>query len=116
MAIAFSSRRTLIAAVALLPLTLAPALATDLDQARSAGVLGERPDGLVGTVVSPVNADIKMLVDTVNRERLAAYREVAAKNGIPLDAVQKVAGEKQIAKARTQGWYYMEPSGSWRKD
>src|SRR4051812_11222840 len=104
MAFASFTRRALVAATALVALTGAPALAIDLDQARSTGVVGERPDGLVGTVVSPVKADIKMLVDSVNRERLAAYRELAAKDGTPLDAVQKVAGEKQIAKARAQGW------------
>jgi uncharacterized protein YdbL (DUF1318 family) len=108
------ARRALI--VGVVALVSVPALALDLDQARTTGVIGERPDGLVGTVVAPVRPEIKMLVDTVNRERLAAYRELAAKDGTPLDAVQKVAGEKQIAKARAQGWYYMEPTGSWHRD
>ena len=107
------ARRALIAGFVALAAT--PAFALDLDQARTNGVVGERPDGLVGTVVTPVRPEIQMLVETVNRERLAAYRELAAKDGTPLDAVQKVAGEKQIAKAHAQHWYYMEPSGAWHR-
>ena len=113
---AFVTRRALISAFGFVVLAARPAFAINLDQARDTGVIGERPDGLVGTVVTPVTPEIKPLVDSINRERLAAYRELAAKDNTPLEAVQKVAGEKQIAKARAQHWYYMEPSGSWHKD
>src|SRR5581483_2551494 len=108
--------RTHIVALGAALLAAAPAFALDLDQARDSGVIGERGDGLVAAVVAPVRPAITMLVDTVNRERLAAYRAAAAKDGTPLEDVQRAAGEKDIAKARLQGWYYMEPGGSWHKD
>jgi uncharacterized protein YdbL (DUF1318 family) len=92
-----------------------PAAAIELDQARSQGLVGERPDGLIGAVQSSVTPDVKALVDSVNAARMAEYRSIAQKNGTPLDAVQAVAGEKQIQKAKQNGWYSMSAGGSWGK-
>ena len=89
--------------------------AADLDQARNAGVVGERPDGLVGAISSTIAPDLKALIEMVNRERLSTYRELAEKEGLKLDAVQTVAGERQLQKARSSGWYWMDSSGAWRK-
>jgi uncharacterized protein YdbL (DUF1318 family) len=61
------------------------AKAADLDQARNAGTIGERPDGLVGAVSSTVTPDVKSLIDKVNQERLATYRDLAKKEGIAPD-------------------------------
>ncbi|MBL8629114.1 MAG: YdbL family protein, partial [Rhodospirillaceae bacterium] len=80
--------------------TALPAAAVDLDTARTQGLVGERPDGLIGAVQSSVTPDVKALVDSVNAARMREYRSIADKNGTPLDAVQAVAGEKQIEKAK----------------
>lgn len=92
-----------------------PAAAIELDQARSQGLVGERPDGLIGAVESTVTPDVKALVESVNAARMAEYRSIAQKNGTPLDAVQAVAGEKQIQKAKANQWYSMSASGGWSK-
>lgn len=92
-----------------------PALALDLDQVRSSGAVGERPDGLVGVVKGTAAADVAALVETINRERLDVYKTLAAKEGTQLTAVQTIAGEKQIAKARQNGWYWMDAGGAWHK-
>lgn len=110
------NRSFLTAIVVALGLGLAlPAVAIDLDQARSSGVVGERPDGLIGPVTANPPADVKALIDSVNAARLAEYKAIAAKNGTPLDAVQAVAGEKQIQKARENKWYVMSAGGGWSK-
>jgi uncharacterized protein YdbL (DUF1318 family) len=90
-----------------------PALAMDLDQARASGLLGERADGLVGAVKT--SPDVAQLVESINAQRLETYRSLAAQEGTPVDAVQKLAGEKQIAKAHQNGWYWMDAGGAWHK-
>ncbi len=82
-----------------------------LDEARAQGLIGERPDGLVGAVAAAPAADIKVLVDSVNVARMASYKDVAQKNGTPMDAVQMIAGEKQIQKANENKWYVLDPVG-----
>jgi uncharacterized protein len=108
--------RAAVAAVLLFTLGAAtPAFAIDLDQARAAGQIGERADGLVGAVTPTVNPEVAALIDTINKARLEAYRALAQKEGTPLDAVQAVAGERQMQAAARNGWYVMDASGRWRK-
>lgn len=92
-----------------------PAFALDLDQARAAGQIGERPDGLVGAVGANADAEVAALVETINRARLDTYRQLAQKEGTPLEAVQAVAGERQMQAAARNGWFVMDASGRWRK-
>ena len=96
-------------------LAAAPALALDLDQARNQGAIGERADGLVGAVSNTAAADVAQLVQGINDARMDDYRKIAAQQGTKLDAVQAIAGQKQIEKARANGWYFMDASGSWKK-
>jgi uncharacterized protein YdbL (DUF1318 family) len=97
-----------------LPLA-APAFALELDQARASGQIGERPDGLVGAVSPNASAEVKALVDMINKARMDAYRAVAQKEGTALEAVQKVAGDKQLQTAARSGWYVMTANGTWKK-
>jgi uncharacterized protein len=106
--------KTLTAGVVLLALA-GPAMAIDLDQARSQGVVGERPDGLVGAVASNPPADVAALVASINAARLAEYKSIAQKNGTPLDAVQAVAGERQLSRAKENKWFVLDASGRWAK-
>ena len=108
--------RTIYAAIMVLALGAAsPALAIDLDEARASGLVGERPDGLVGPVTADANAEVRALVENINRARLDAYRALAQKEGTPLEAVQAVAGERQMQAAARNGWYVMDAGGRWRK-
>lgn len=90
----------------------APAHAQSLDAAKAAGLVGERPDGLIG-VVGDAPPDIRRLVEEVNARRLANYAEIARKNGTALAAVQAIAGPKLIEQA-PPGSYVMGPGG-WRR-
>lgn len=90
----------------------APAFADALDDARAAGQIGERPDGLVAAVSPNAPANIKSLVQATNAKRLAKYQQIAGQEGVPAEQVGAIAGEKIIGSLRP-GWYYMDSSGSW---
>lgn len=91
-----------------------PALAISLDEAKAQGLVGERVDGFVGIVVADPPADVRQLVEQVNRQRREKYDEVAQQRGVPLDAVAKITGEKQLERTPA-GQYFAGADGRWRQ-
>lgn len=83
-----------------------------LDAPKSAGLIGERPDGLLGYVEETVPADIITLVESTNARRLEHYAIIAADNNLPLSDVQAVVGERLINEAKA-GQYIMDADGNW---
>lgn len=83
-------------AFAALALSLAalPALALDLDSARSSGQVVENADGYIAAASANASSDVRALVASVNAARKAEYQKVAAKNGQPLEVVEKLAAAK----------------------
>ena len=73
--------------------------------------MGERPDGYVAAVPGNPPADIVALVMDINAKRLAAYTDIAAKNGTSVAAVGAVTAEKLYREA-PPGTYLMV-DGSW---
>lgn len=104
--------------VALLSLTLVAFTAIDaahagqLDDAKAAGLVGEKADGYVGAVTG--GTDIDGLIDQVNAGRQAKYAEIASKRGAPVDAVAAIAGKKLIERAPS-GHYVMGSDGQWQR-
>lgn len=95
--------------------TAAPAGAQDagaLAAAKQAGAIGERPDGLVG-IVDGAPAGTADLVERVNAERMARYRQIAQKNGTSVEAVQAVAGRELIG--RTPAGQFVFSGGGWTR-
>lgn len=92
-----------------------PAWSITLDEARTQGFVGEKPDGLVASVSSSPSSDIRALVSEINSARMNSYRQLAAKDGAPIQAIQAIAGEKLTETARQRGWYYMDSGGGWRR-
>lgn len=90
----------------------APASAMDLVQAKTQGLIGEQPDGLVGIVTPPGSADIQALVRSVNDGRMASYRDIAAKQGASVGGVQNLAGRTLVEKT-PPGQFVLSPSGQW---
>ena len=91
-----------------------PAQADPLDDAKAAGLVGERIDGYLGVLESSAPADVKRLVEQINAERRAKYAEIAKKQGAPVKAVAQIAGEKLINRAG-RGEYVMGADGQWRQ-
>lgn len=91
-----------------------PALAQDaLAAAKTAGQIGERPDGLVGAVPGAPPL-VETLVAEVNAQRLARYKQIAQSNGTALDKVQAVAGQ-QLVERTPAGQFVMTPAGQWQR-
>jgi len=87
-------------------------MALDLHDAKSMGLIGEKADGYLGIVKSA--PDVPQLVQKINNARKQHYKEIAARNKISLDAVEKLAGKKAIEKT-ANGQFVQLPSGKWLK-
>jgi hypothetical protein len=98
-----------------LGLVLAPAMtqAGPLDDAKAAGWVGERPNGYLGPVPG-APASVVPLLNDINARRRAKYESIASSQGTTLRAVETVAGEKLIKRAKP-GEYIMTPSGQWAR-
>lgn len=92
----------------------APAMADALDDARVAGLVGERPDGLIAPVSPSAPANIQSLVQSVNAQRMEKYQQISAEKGVPVEQIGAITAEKIIGKLKP-GWYYMDASGNWVK-
>ncbi|KFZ36733.1 hypothetical protein HR45_14875 [Shewanella mangrovi] len=88
------------------------ALALDLQTAKDQGLVGEQNNGYLAPLQS--SADVTALVKEINAKRTAAYQQIAAKNGISVDDVAKLAAKKIIAKAE-KGHMVQDGSGNWLK-
>ena len=99
-------------AVAILVSVTTGAWAGPLDDAKAAGLIGERPDGYVAAVQPNPPPDIAALVSEINAKRRAAYEDIAAKENVPIDQVGAVTAEK-IKTQAPAGQYFLAPDGSW---
>ncbi len=99
-------------ALALLAVPSVGALANPLDDAKSAGKVGERPDGYIGEVARDAGPDVKALVQEINAKRKQSYGQIAKKRGTSVEAVAALAGAKLVNGA-PPGQYVMTASGQW---
>lgn len=97
----------------ILSMALAPVSSADLAQAKAAGLVGEQMDGYLGVVQPNAPADVRAMVDGINRERRNAYEAIAQKNGVSVDDVARVTAQKVIGQA-APGQYVQTPSG-WQR-
>lgn len=88
------------------------AFAIDLDGAKSQGLVGEQPNGFLGVVKA--TPDAVQLAADINTKRRAAYERIAKENGITLEQVATLAGQKAIDKTLA-GAYVQTPQGQWLK-
>lgn len=84
----------------------------DLKQAKTQGLIGERQDGYLGVVIT--HSEASKIVNQINAKRKAKYQQLATKNGVSLQAVSKIAGQKAIAKTPV-GQYIQSLDGKWIK-
>jgi uncharacterized protein len=96
-----------------LALTATVAQADSLDDARAAGLLGERPDGYVDIVTASPTPDILSLKEQINAQRRKFYQQLAGEKGVPVEEVGALAAEKTIAQKLKPGMFYMNSSGQW---
>jgi hypothetical protein len=100
-----------------LALVVLAAAATDawsasLESAKSAGLVGERPDGYIAAVQPNPPPDIAALVQQINAKRRVEYEKIAAREKVPVEQVGALTAEKIKAQA-PRGHYFMTTGGSW---
>jgi uncharacterized protein len=97
-----------------LGLLVRSALAQDLASAKREGLLGERIDGYVGVVRADAPANIRALADDINGRRRQEYARIAEREGIEVQAVAQLAGERLIERAGRGEWV-VGADGQWRQ-
>jgi len=107
----FRSIRTLLPILALSWAGLV--FGAELDQVKSAGLVGERADGYLGLVDENASGDVVALVKEVNNKRRAEYQRIAGSNDLTLEQVQALAGKKAIERTLPGGWILT--NGGWRQ-
>jgi uncharacterized protein YdbL (DUF1318 family) len=100
-----------ITALTLSLLLALPAFALDLDEAKSAGLVGETNMGYIAAVKP--SAEVDALVQSINSQRKVVYQDIATKNGITLQAVEARAGQKAIEKTVAGG--YINTGDGWQQ-
>ncbi|MEE4302405.1 MAG: YdbL family protein [Pseudomonadales bacterium] len=91
-----------------------PVRADALDDAKRDGLVGEQANGYLGVVEAPGSAAIRALVEGINARRRERYLGIAADNGIDLEAVELLAGQKAIEKT-PPGQFIRLATGPWRR-
>ena len=107
--------RAFCAAVALTALLAAPAVAQRdpaYAAARSAGQVGEQPDGYLG-VVGAGSAELRALVSSINIQRKSAYTSRAQASGATVEQLAFTSGCNLIDKTAS-GEKYRTPEGVWK--
>lgn len=87
-----------------------PAMAMDLHQARSTGVVGETLDGYIAAIKP--SAEVNALVAEINAKRRQEYGRISAANNQPIGVVSSLAAQ-QIINGLPSGSYYKGPDGAW---
>jgi uncharacterized protein len=98
--------------VLMLGLFAGNAFAQSLEEAKSAGLIGEKSDGYIGLVQSNAPAAVVALVNDVNRQRRARYEQIARENGITVQDVAQVAYLRAVEATRS-GHFVEDASGRW---
>ena len=80
--------------------------------ARTAGQVGEQPDGYLG-VVGAGNAELRALVNNINIQRKSAYTQQSAQAGSTVDQFAVTSGCNLVART-VPGEKYKAPDGSWK--
>lgn len=98
-----------------LALLVAPASAQTpaVNQARAAGVAGERFDGYMGFAAAP-SAEVRREVSAINIKRRSLYVRLAGQKGVTLEEVGITAGCQLLARVQPGQAYYLA-DGVWRR-
>lgn len=80
-------------------LCLPGAFAASLDQEKQRGTVCELPTGYV-RAMSSATADVKAMVDDINRRRKAEYARIAEEHGVTPEDVGKLTAQKLSPKCQ----------------
>ena len=90
------------------------ALAMSLkEEAKSAGLIGEKSSGYLGLVSKPASNEVIQLVKEINNKRKSKYQDIADTHKLPIEVIESQAGARLINKAATG--QYIHHHGGWSK-
>ena len=99
-------------------LAAGPALAQEqprtLDAPRSTGIVAERWDGYAILRDNTAGADVRAVVETINRKRRDHYSEVARREGTTIDSVGRIYAQ-QIFNQAPAGTWFLGEDGNWKR-
>lgn len=87
------------------------AFAMDLGSAKSSGLVGETENGLVAATLPNPSPELKDLINSTNSGRLELYKEMAAKQGVPVKEIQAIAAQKMFGLAGSGE--FIQQNGKW---
>ncbi len=88
--------------------------AIDIRGAKAEGLVGEANTGFIAAVQTPVSAEVRALIEDVNRKRKAKFSSTAEKTGTTVAQVAHRFYELAVQKTTT-GNYYQDAGGRWKK-
>ena len=103
-----------ILAAIVLTLAMQSAWAIDIGSAKKQGLVGEANSGYLAAVVTPVNAEVKALIASVNAKRKAEFERTANKTTTTVQQVSHRFYELAIQRT-APGNYYQDAGGRWKK-
>lgn len=76
--------------------------------------IGEQIDGFLGVVDdNAISASVQDAMDEINLLRRARYAELASEQGVSLEVVARLAGERLVERAAEAGQCALDDSGAW---
>lgn len=109
-----SKKKWIVGLLSFLAFLCSSSWALDLGEAKQKGLVGERTDGYIGSVLSTPTPEVQKFIDTLNKERREKYLEISKSNGQSLETVEKLAVEK-IKERLKEGDFFMNEKGEWQK-
>ncbi len=86
-----------------------------VEAAKSQCLIGEQADGYLGVVdAGAIDEALRREVKSINLQRKAAYADLAARNGVSIEAAAALTAEKLLNTAPA-GQCVRMPSGEWVK-
>jgi uncharacterized protein YdbL (DUF1318 family) len=89
------------------------AQASELEQIKAQGLIGETATGYIAAVTKP-SSEVQQLINKINAERKEHYNKIASMNQTPVGAVEALAGKKAIELTKA-GQYVQTKNGQWVK-
>ena len=99
-------------AAAILLFTLSSAWASDLQDAKAQGLVGEANTGYLAAVQQPASDEIKALVSSVNAKRKAHFEKTSRSTNTTMAQVSNRFYELAVEKT-APGHYYQDLNGRW---
>lgn len=88
------------------------AFAQNLEEAKAAGLVGEKSDGYIGLVEPDAPQALTDLVNDINRQRRARYEQIARDNNISVNEVAQLAYARAVEATRS-GHLIEDANGRW---